>query len=156
MERGELVFTTIHKFALPLIRYRIGDLTVMESDVCDCGRTHPRIMRILGRTDDMLIIRGINVFPSQVESVLMGIPEVGDHWEIIVDREGALDLMTVRVELTEAGFSDRIGDIMTLRNKVSKELRAILNVAAEVELAEPGSIPRSMGKAKRVTDKRKV
>ncbi len=155
-ERGELVFTTLHKYALPLIRYRIGDLSIMDSEPCDCGRTHPRIMRILGRTDDMLIIRGINVFPSQVESVLMNIPEVGDHWEILVDRKGPLDMMTVRVELTERGFSDKIGDLMKLKKKVSKELKGVLNIAAEVDLVEPGTIPRSMGKAKRVTDNRKV
>ena len=155
-ERGELVFTTLHKFALPLIRYRIGDLTIMNSETCECGRTHPRIMRILGRTDDMLIIRGINVFPSQVESVLMNIPVVGDHWEIIVDRKGPLDIMTVRVELTESGFSDKIGDLMKLKKQVSKELKSVLNIAAEVELVEPGTIQRSMGKAKRVTDNRKV
>ncbi len=155
-ERGELVFTTLHKFALPLIRYRIGDLSVMTNEVCECGRTHPRILRIMGRTDDMLIIRGINVFPSQVESVLMKIPEVGDHWEIIVDRKGVLDMMTVKVELTEKGFSDKIGDLMRLKKKVSKELKGVLNIAAEVDLVEPGTIPRSMGKAKRVTDNRKV
>jgi len=155
-ERGELVFTTLHKFALPLIRYRIGDLTIMNSETCECGRTHPRIMRILGRTDDMLIIRGINVFPSQVESVLMNIPVVGDHWEIIVDRKGPLDIMTVRVELTESGFSDKIGDLMKLKKQVSKELKSVLNIAAEVDLVEPGTITRSMGKAKRVTDNRKV
>ena len=155
-ERGELVFTTLHKFALPLIRYRIGDLSIMTNEPCECGRTHPRIMRILGRTDDMLIIRGINVFPSQVESVLMNIPEVGDHWEIVVDRKGPLDMMTVRVELTETGFSDKIGDLMKLKKKVAKELKGVLNIAAEVDLVEPGTIPRSMGKAKRVTDNRKV
>jgi len=155
-ETGELVFTTLHKFALPLIRYRIGDLSIMNSEPCDCGRTHPRIMRILGRTDDMLIIRGINVFPSQVESVLMNIPEVGDHWEILVDRKGPLDMMTVRVELTQTGFSDKIGDLMKLRRNISKELKGVLNIAAEVDLVEPGTIPRSMGKAKRVTDNRKV
>ena len=155
-EQGELVFTTLHKFALPLIRYRIGDLTIMNSETCECGRTHPRIMRILGRTDDMLIIRGINVFPSQVESVLMNIPAVGDHWEIVVDRKGPLDIMTVRVELTESGFSDKIGDLMKLKKQVSKELKSVLNIAADVDLVEPGTIPRSMGKAKRVTDNRKV
>ena len=155
-ETGELVFTTLHKFALPLIRYRIGDLTILNSEPCECGRTHPRIMRILGRTDDMLIIRGINVFPSQVESVLMNIPEVGDHWEILVDRKGPLDMMTVRVELTETGFSDKIGDLMKLKKNISKELKGVLNIAAEVDLVEPGTIPRSMGKAKRVTDNRKV
>ncbi|MGA9097921.1 MAG: phenylacetate--CoA ligase family protein [Methanotrichaceae archaeon] len=155
-ERGELVFTTLNKFALPLIRYRIGDLSVLDSEPCECGRTHPRIMRILGRTDDMLVIRGINVFPSQVESVLMNIPEVGDHWQILVDRHGALDNMTVKVELTESGFSDKIGDLMKLKKKVSKELKGVLNIAAEVDLVEPGTIPRSEGKAKRVIDKRKV
>ncbi len=155
-ETGELVFTTLHKYALPLIRYRIGDLTIMDSEPCECGRTHPRIMRILGRTDDMLIIRGINVFPSQVESVLMDIPEVGDHWEILVDRKGPLDNMTVRVELTQAGFSDKIGDLMKLKKKISKQLKGVLNIAADVDLVEPGTIPRSMGKAKRVTDNRKV
>jgi phenylacetate-CoA ligase len=155
-ETGELVFTTLHKYALPLIRYRIGDLTIMNSEPCECGRTHPRIMRILGRTDDMLIIRGINVFPSQVESVLMDIPEVGDHWEILVDRKGPLDMMTVKVELTQAGFSDKIGDLMKLKKKISKQLKGVLNIAAEVDLVEPGTIPRFMGKAKRVTDNRKV
>jgi phenylacetate-CoA ligase len=155
-ERGELVFTTINKFALPLIRYRIGDISILESDQCECGRTHPRIMRILGRTDDMLIIRGINVFPSQVESVLMNIPEIGDHWQILVERQGPLDMMTVRVELTDTGFSDKIGDLMSLKRKISKELKGVLNIAAEVDLVEPGTIPRSEGKAKRVIDNRKV
>jgi phenylacetate-CoA ligase len=155
-ERGELVFTTINKFALPLIRYRIGDLSILESEQCECGRTHPRIMRILGRTDDMLIIRGINVFPSQVESVLMNIPEIGDHWQILVDRQGPLDIMTVRVELTDTGFSDMIGDLMSLKRKISKELKGVLNIAAEVDLVEPGTIPRSEGKAKRVIDNRTV
>jgi phenylacetate-CoA ligase len=155
-ERGELVFTTLHKFALPLIRYRIGDLSIIDNEPCECGRTHSRIMRILGRTDDMLIIRGINVFPSQVESVIMNIPAVGDHWEIIVDRKGPLDVMTVRVELTESAFSDKIGDLIDLKKTISKELKNVLNIAAEVDLVEPGTIPRSMGKAKRVTDHRKV
>jgi len=155
-EMGELVFTTLHKYALPLIRYRIGDLSIMNSEPCDCGRSHPRIMRILGRTDDMLIIRGINVFPSQVESVLMNIPEVGDHWEIVVDRKGPLDMMTVRVELTESGFSDKIGDLMKLEKSVSNKLKGVLNITAEVDLVEPGTIPRSMGKARRVIDNRKV
>ncbi len=155
-ERGELVFTTLNKFALPLIRYKIGDLSIMESEPCECGRTHPRIMRILGRTDDMLIIRGINVFPSQVESVLMNIPEVGDHWQIIVNRQGPLDIMTVRVELTENGFSDKIADLMKLKKNISKELKGVLNIAADVDLVEPGTIPRSEGKAKRVIDNRKI
>ena len=113
-------------------------------------------MRILGRTDDMIVVRGINVFPSQVESVLMRIPEIGDNYQIIVDRKGPLDVMTVKVEVTEATFSDKISDLMTLSKMVSKELRNVLNITAEVELVEPGTIPRSMGKAKRVIDNRAV
>ncbi len=155
-ERGELVVTSLDKWAFPLIRYRLGDLTIITNEPCECGRTHPRIMRILGRTDDMIVVRGINVFPSQVESVLMRIPEVGDNYQIIVDRKGPLDVMTVEVEVTEQVFSDKIADLMTLSKRVSKELKNVLNIMAEVELVEPGSIPRSMGKAKRVIDKRQV
>ncbi|TRZ67374.1 MAG: phenylacetate--CoA ligase family protein [Methanothrix sp.] len=155
-ERGELVITTLDKWVIPLIRYRIGDLTVMDSEPCACGRTHPRLMRIMGRTDDMIVVRGINVFPSQVEFVLMKIPEVGDHYQIIVDRKGSLDIMAVMVEVTETGFSDKIGDLMTLSKNISKELKGVLNIVAQVELVEPGTIPRSEGKAVRVIDKRKV
>jgi phenylacetate-CoA ligase len=155
-ERGELVVTSLDKWAFPLIRFRLGDLTIIDNEPCECGRTHPRIMRILGRTDDMIVVRGINVFPSQVESVLMRIPEVGDHYQIIVDRKGPLDVMTVEVEVTEQVFSDKIADLMTLSKRVSKALKNVLNITAEVDLVEPGSIPRSMGKAKRVIDKRQV
>jgi phenylacetate-CoA ligase len=104
----------------------------------------------------MIVIRGINVFPSQVESVLMTIPEVGDHYQIIVDRKGPLDIMKVMVEVTETGFSDKIADLMSLSKRISKELKGVLNVVADVELVEPGTIPRSEGKAVRVIDKRKV
>jgi phenylacetate-CoA ligase len=155
-ECGELVVTTLDKWAFPLVRYRIGDLTILNREPCECGRTHPRIMRILGRTDDMIVVRGINVFPSQVESVLMRIPEIAENYQIIVDRKGPLDVMTVKVEVTEATFSDKISDLMTLSKRVSKELRNVLNISAEVELVEPGTIPRSMGKAKRVIDNREV
>jgi phenylacetate-CoA ligase len=155
-ECGELVVTTLDKWAFPLVRYRIGDLTILNNEPCECGRTHPRIMRILGRTDDMIVVRGINVFPSQVESVLMRLPEIGDNYQIIVDRKGPLDVMTVKVEVTESTFSDKISDLMTLSKMVSRELRNVLNITAEVELVEPGTIPRSMGKAKRVIDNRKV
>lgn len=113
-------------------------------------------MRILGRTDDMIVVRGINVFPSQVESVLMKIPEVGDHYQIIVDRKGPLDMMTIMVELSESGFSDKIGDLMTLSKNISKQLKGVLNIVADIELVETGTIPRSEGKAQRVIDKRKV
>ena len=155
-ERGELVVTTLDKWAFPLIRYRIGDITILNNEPCECGRTHPRIMRILGRTDDMIVVRGINVFPSQVESVLMRIPEIGDHYQIIVDRKGPLDVMTVKVEMTESTFSDKIADLMSLSKTVSRLLKGVLNITAEVELVEPGTIPRSMGKAQHVIDRRKV
>ena len=112
-EQGELVITTLVKEALPLIRYKIGDLTVKTSEPCKCGRTHPRIMRVLGRVDDMLIIRGINVFPGQIESVLMNISEVGEHFMIIVDRVNELDTMKVQIEMTDAAFSDKLNDIHT-------------------------------------------
>ena len=155
-ERGELVVTTLDKWAFPLIRYRIGDITILNNEPCECGRTHPRIMRILGRTDDMIVVRGINVFPSQVESVLMRIPEIGEHYQIIVDRKGPLDVMTVKVEMTESTFSDKIADLMSLSKTVARLLKGVLNITAEVELVEPGAIPRSMGKAQHVIDRRKV
>jgi phenylacetate-CoA ligase len=155
-EKGELTITMLQKEALPMIRYRIGDITIMDDEVCACGRTHPRIQRIQGRVDDMLIIRGINVFPSQVEYALMGIPEVGQHFEIVVERKGALDDMLVRVELSKGSFSDKITDIMKVRQKVEHRLRNSLNVNVNVELVEPGSLPRFEGKAKRVIDRRSL
>ena len=155
-EKGELVMTMLQKEALPMIRYRVGDITSYEDDVCPCGRTHVRISRITGRVDDMLIIRGINVFPSQVEYSLMGIPELGEHFQIVVERKGALDTMLVKVELKPTAFSDKISDLMALKSKVSHILRNNLNVAAEVELVSPGTLTRFEGKAKRVVDKREI
>jgi phenylacetate-CoA ligase len=155
-EKGELTVTILRKEALPMIRYRIGDITSMEEGVCPCGRTHPRIQRITGRVDDMLIIRGINVFPSQVEYALMGIPEVGQHFQIVVERRGALDDMLVRVELNRESFSDKITDIMAIRQKIEHRLRNSLNVMADVELVEPGSLPRFEGKSKKVIDRRSL
>ena len=154
MEKGEITITILKKEALPMIRYRIGDITSMDDTVCPCGRTHPRIQRITGRVDDMLIIRGINVFPSQVEYALMGIPEVGQHFQIVVERKGALDDMLVRVELSKGSFSDKINDLMLVRQKVEHRLRNILNVNVDVEMVEPGSLPRFEGKSKKVIDKR--
>ena len=124
-EKGELTITILQKEALPMIRYRIGDISSMDEEICSCGRTHPRIQRIRGRVDDMLIIRGINVFPSQIEYTLMAIPEVGQHFQIVVERKGALDDMLVRVELSKGSFSDKINDLMQIRQNVehrSKEL----------------------------------
>jgi phenylacetate-CoA ligase len=153
-ERGELVFTILQKEALPMIRWRTGDITTMTTETCACGRTHPRISRITGRVDDMLIIRGINVFPSQIETALLTLPEVSEHFQIVVDRKGALDDMLVRVEVRSEAFSDKITDLMKIKEKVAQRLRSSLNVAVNVELVEPGSLPRFEGKAKRVIDKR--
>jgi len=153
-ERGEMVVTILQKEALPIIRYRTGDITSVDRTPCPCGRTHPRIARIAGRVDDMLIIRGINVFPSQIEHTLLGIPEVSGHFMIEVDRVGALDKMLVRVELNPEAFSDKINDILDIRRKVGYTLKNMLNVSVDVEISEPGSLPRFEGKAKRVIDRR--
>jgi len=155
-ERGELVITMLKKEALPVIRYRIGDITYLMEEECACGRTHPRIGRIEGRVDDMLIIRGINVFPSQIEHALMSIPELGTQFQIVVDRMGALDEMMVRVELSKESFSDKINDLMDLNRKVAHRLKSSLNVGVGVEFADPGSLPRFEGKAKRVLDRRET
>jgi len=155
-ERGELVVTMLQKDALPIIRYRTGDITAIKDDPCPCGRTHPRLERLSGRVDDMLIIRGINVFPSQIEHALLGIPEVAEHFMIEVDRKGALDDMLVRVELAREAFSDKISDLMRIRRHVEKVLKGSLNVQVSVELTEPGTLPRFEGKAKRVIDKRLI
>lgn len=153
-ERGEMVVTILQKEALPIIRYRTGDITSVDRSPCPCGRTHPRIARIAGRVDDMLIIRGINVFPSQIEHTLLGIPEVSGHFMIEVERVGALDKMLVRVELNPEAFSDKINDILDIRRKVGYTLKNMLNVSVDVEISEPGSLPRFEGKAKRVIDRR--
>jgi phenylacetate-CoA ligase len=155
-EQGELTITMLQKEALPMIRYRIGDLTTLEEGACACGRTHPRIGRLRGRVDDMLIIRGINVFPSQVEHTLLEIPQVGKHFQIVVDRKGALDTMLVRVEVSEEAFSDKITDLMVIKRTVEHRLRGALNVGVEVELVEPGTLPRFEGKSKKVIDRRSL
>jgi phenylacetate-CoA ligase len=155
-EKGELVVTTLAKEALPLIRYRTGDITSIYFEECECGRTHPRIMRIQGRVDDMLIIRGINVFPSQVESVIMKIPEVGDNYQLIVDRVKELDTLTIKIEVTDKIWEEKKLMLEQVKKKIIHSLRNVLNLAVDVELVEPGGIPRSIGKAKRVVDKRKI
>jgi phenylacetate-CoA ligase len=153
-ETGELTITMLQKEAMPMIRYRVGDLSSVDFDPCPCGRTHPRLQRITGRVDDMLIIRGINVFPSQIEHALMAMPEVGEHFQIVVDRKGALDEMLIRIEVRKEAFSDKITDLMLIRKKVEGRLRNALNVAADVELVEAGSLPRFEGKSKKVVDRR--
>jgi phenylacetate-CoA ligase len=155
-EKGEMVITMLQKEALPIVRFKIGDITSIDPEPCPCGRTHPRIQRIFGRVDDMLIIRGINVFPSQVQHTLMTIPEVGEHFQIVVDRKGALDTMMVRVELKREAFTDNILQLMEVRERISYRLKNALNVGATVELVEPGTLPRFEGKTKFVVDKRDI
>ncbi len=155
-ETGELVFTTITKEAFPLIRYRTRDITSLNPEPCICGRTHIRMNRVSGRTDDMLIIRGVNVFPSQIESVLMGINEVEPHYQLIVDRKDKLDTLTVLVEVEERLFSDEVKVLQNLERKVSKNIKEYLGVSAKVKLVEPKAIARSQGKAVRVIDNRKI
>lgn len=155
-EVGELVITTITKEAFPVIRYRTRDITFLNPEPCICGRTHIRMGRVTGRSDDMLIIRGVNVFPSQIESVLMEIDEVEPHYQLIVDREGNLDTLTVLVEVGEHAFSDEVRKLQELEKKIEKNIKEYLGVSAKVKLVEPKTIARSEGKAQRVIDKRKI
>lgn len=155
-ETGELVITTITKEAMPLLRYRTRDITSLNYTPCRCGRTLARMHRVMGRDDDMLIIRGVNVFPSQVEAVLMEVPGVAPHYQLIVDREGPLDTLEVQVEVDEKVFSDEVKELQTLGQLIERQIRDYLTVSVKVRLVEPRSIPRSEGKAQRVIDKRKI
>lgn len=155
-EIGELAFTTLTKEALPLLRYRTKDLTGLTYEKCECGRTLARISRFKGRSDDMLIIRGVNVFPSQVESALLEIGETSPHYLMIVDRINNLDYLEVWVEVEERFFSDEIRKLEDLTHKISHCLQQALGLAVKVKLVEPKTIERSEGKAKRVIDKRKL
>lgn len=155
-EVGELVFTTITKEALPLFRYRTKDLTSITYDKCECGRTLARIDRFKGRSDDMLIIRGVNVFPSQVEAALLEIAETSPHYLLIVDRVNNLDTLEVLVEVEERFFSDEIKELEGLTKKIAHVLQSALGLSVKVKLVEPKTIQRSEGKAKRVIDKRKL
>lgn len=154
---GEVVFTTLNREAMPLIRYRTRDLAHLYQDTrCPCGRNFRRLSRIVGRTDDMLIVRGINVFPSQVEHVLMALPEVGTNYQILLEREENLDRMTVRVEIRRRMFHGEMEELRALRRKIQHELKEQILITTEVELMEPGALPPSQGKAKRVIDKRQI
>ncbi|MDE6830842.1 MAG: phenylacetate--CoA ligase [Lachnospiraceae bacterium] len=156
-ETGELVFTTLAKEGMPLLRYRTKDLTSMEQDICECGRTLPRIQKFTGRTDDMKVIRGVNVFPTQVETALLSMGGgVAPHYMLIVDRENNLDVLTVMVEVDEKYFSDEIRKLDGLKNKVGAVLKQALGVSVRVKLVEPKTIQRSEGKAKRVIDNREL
>ncbi len=155
-ETGELVFTSITKEAFPVIRYRTRDITSLTTEPCVCGRTHVRMRRVSGRSDDMLIIRGVNVFPSQIESVLMKTEEIEPHYQLVVDRVDNLDTLTVKVEVSESLFSDEIKMLQSLEAKLSHDIKEYLGVSAKVKLVEPKSIARSEGKAVRVIDNRKI
>jgi phenylacetate-CoA ligase len=153
-EVGELVITTITKEGIPLIRYRTRDITSITYEPCACGRTHARIARMSGRSDDMLIIRGVNVFPSQIESILMGVDGVEPHYVLIIDRKDNLDTLEVQVEVGEKMFSDEVKHLQALSLRIEKQIKEMLGVTCRVRLVEPKSITRSEGKAKRVIDNR--
>lgn len=155
-KEGELVFTTLTKEGTPVIRYRTRDITYLTREKCPCGRTSVRMHRIMGRTDDMLIVRGVNLFPSQVEQVLLKIDGVEPHYQILVDRKGALDSLEVRVEMNETLFSDEIRYIENKEKEIEHALKEELLVHSKVKLVEPKSIERSEGKAKRVIDVRNI
>lgn len=155
-ERGELVITTLTKEAMPVIRYRTGDITTLDPEPCACGRTSVRMSKVSGRTDDMLIVRGINVFPSQIETVLLHVEGVQPHYQIIVDRQKTLDDLEVWVEVSESIFADEIRRLEELEQRLRRELHEVLGITARVKLVEPHSIQRSEGKAKRVLDRRDV
>jgi phenylacetate-CoA ligase len=153
---GELVFSTITKDGMPLLRFRTRDLTSLNYEKCRCGRTSVRMSRILGRCDDMLIIRGVNVFPSQVESVICEIPQLEPHYLLIVDRVNNLDTFEVQVEVKDAFFSDEMTKVLELKKQINHRLQSVLGISPDVKLVEPRSIERSQGKAKRVIDKRQL
>jgi phenylacetate-CoA ligase len=152
---GELVITTLTKQAIPLIRYRTRDIVSMTTEPCRCGRTSPRTSKIKGRTDDMIVVRGINVFPSQIEHVLLGIEGTHPHYQLVIDRQAhKLDEVEIMVEVDEKIFSDEIKKMHALEQKIKKEIEAVLSIGVKVKLVEPKTIQRSEGKAKRVVDKR--
>ena len=153
---GELVFTTITKQGQPMLRYRTHDICTLSDAPCSCGRTTIRMGRLTGRTDDMLVIRGVNVFPSQIESVLIGISGVAPHYVLVAERQNNTDSLEVRVEMTEDMFSDTVSHIETLRKFITDSIKSVVGIHAKISLVPPKSIPRSEGKAKRVIDNRKI
>jgi phenylacetate-CoA ligase len=155
-EKGELVFTTLTKEAFPVIRYRTRDISILYPEPCACGRTMTRMNRILGRTDDMLIIRGINVFPTQIESALLEIGETEPHYMLVVDRQNQLDELEVWVEVSEELFSDEVRKMEHLESRIKQKIESTLGIGVRVKLVEPKTIPRSEGKAKRVVDRRDI
>ena len=154
-EAGELVITTLTKQALPMVRYRSRDITRLNYEPCRCGRSHVRIMRVTGRDDDMMIIRGVNVYPSQVEAVLVGLPGIAPHYQILLSREGALDAMTIEVECTPGDANDDAAARSTLADTIAHHIKSRIGVTCDVKVLASGEVPRSQGKAVRVKDLRK-
>jgi len=154
-ETGELVLTTLNKEAQPILRYRTRDLTSLNPIPCRCGRTHIRMSKIMGRSDDMLIIRGVNVFPSQIEGILLETEGLSPHYQLILRREGAMDTLEIQVEVDEKIFSDEIKQLQRLEQQIQKNIKEYLGVTTEIKLVEPKSISRSEGKAQRIIDLRK-
>ena len=153
-QEGEIVFTTLTKTGLPVLRYRTRDISKIETEMCSCGRTHARMMRVHGRSDDMLIIRGVNIFPSQIEYAVMCFSELASQYLIVVDRPGALDTFIIKVELTEKAEKDPNLDKATLKKEIQKRIHIVTGITADVEIVKPGDLPRTEGKAKRVMDLR--
>lgn len=154
--QGDLTFTTLSKHGMPLLRYRTHDLCTLTDELCACGRTHVRMGRIMGRTDDMLIIRGVNVFPSQIEHALLQVSGIEPQYQIVVDRQNLLDTLEIQVELSPENMSDTVRELESLEQKIAGSVAAHALVSAKIKLCQPGSLPRSEGKAKRVIDKRKL
>jgi phenylacetate-CoA ligase len=154
-QEGELVFTTLTKTGLPMLRYRTRDISKLNTETCKCGRTHTRMQRVSGRSDDMLIIRGVNVFPSQIEYAVMCFSELATQYLIVVDRPGALDTFVVKVELSEKASKDPNVDKNALKGEIQKRIHIVTGISADVEIVKPGELPRTEGKAKRVLDLRK-
>ena len=156
-ERGELVLTSLTKEAMPLIRYHTGDITYLVDEPCNCKRTCIKLHRFLGRADDMLVVRGINVFPSQIEDVLLKIPEIGDYFQVTVDREKhKLDEIAIKVEVTDEAFTGELEDLARIQKNVVSKLKSVMKVRSKIELVEKGTLPRTAGKAKKVVDLREI
>ena len=155
-EEGELILTSLNREAMPIIRYRTGDLTYIYPESCPCGRTHRRIARIRGRVDDMFILKGVNVFPSEVERILMGMPEVGRNYQIVLEREKSKDKMRVRVEVEKRFFDGSLPHLGALEQRIKSKIKSEILITPEIELIEPGSLPRTSGKSRRVIDRRRI
>lgn len=153
-ETGELVITTITKEGIPMLRYRTKDISRLNHEVCDCGRTHVRMDKIKGRSDDMLKIRGVNVFPSQIESVLVGMKHIGPHYQLVIRREGYMDTLEVQVELIDSSLLEQYGALEKLQRTVKEQLKSVLGIDSKISLVEQKSLERFQGKAKRVVDLR--